>query len=325
MERIAAIIACMLVCCVVGAQQASDHLYVVIVNGGMNKLMNHERYWNDCAFLYRTLRHCYQLPKEHIAVLMSDGGDPVQDMLRDDATGFASSPSDLDGDGERDVWTAATLTSVDSTMTSLAQRLTGSDHLFLFMMDHGGSNDGWQSSYVWMWGSERLSDTALSAMLGRFRVATVCVVMGQCYSGGFIDNLAGPGRIVMTACRGDESSWNCWNKPYDEFVYRWTCAIAGANEEGIPVLADSDGDGMVTMAEAFDYAKSHDERAETPQYSSTPEMLGRQWSFGGLAGDGIKRLEVDADVEAQGYDLRGWRLTDRSPLRLGNGKKGLNH
>jgi hypothetical protein len=78
----------------------TTHLYAVIVNGGRNRLTNHERYWNDCAFLYQTLRQTYHVPKRNITVLMSDGGLPYEDMLRDDGRGFISSPEDLDGDGQ---------------------------------------------------------------------------------------------------------------------------------------------------------------------------------------------------------------------------------
>ena len=70
-------------------------LYAVIVNGGRNKLTNHERYWNDCAFLYRTLRHTYHIPQRNITVLMSDGGVKDDDMIRADGWGFRSSPTDL--------------------------------------------------------------------------------------------------------------------------------------------------------------------------------------------------------------------------------------
>jgi hypothetical protein len=34
------------------AQKAgADHLYAILVNGGRNRLTNHQCYWNDCAFL----------------------------------------------------------------------------------------------------------------------------------------------------------------------------------------------------------------------------------------------------------------------------------
>jgi hypothetical protein len=36
-------------CCAASAQEATGRVHAVIINGGMNKLMNHERYWNDCG------------------------------------------------------------------------------------------------------------------------------------------------------------------------------------------------------------------------------------------------------------------------------------
>ena len=64
----------------------TDHLYAVLINGGRNRLTNHERYWNDCAFLYRTLRQTFHVPRRNITVLMSDGGAPDEDMLRADGS-----------------------------------------------------------------------------------------------------------------------------------------------------------------------------------------------------------------------------------------------
>ena len=87
----------------VRAQGADCNLYAVLINGGRNRLTNHERYWNDCSFLYRTLRQTFHIPKRNITVLMSDGGAPEEDMLRADARGFASSSPDLDGDGQSDI------------------------------------------------------------------------------------------------------------------------------------------------------------------------------------------------------------------------------
>ena len=38
-------------------------VHAVVVSAGHSRLLNHERYWNDCAFLYRTLRHDHNLKK----------------------------------------------------------------------------------------------------------------------------------------------------------------------------------------------------------------------------------------------------------------------
>ena len=84
MKRLLFIIVTMLLSIINGhAQEAgADHLYAILVNGGRNRLTNHERYWNDCAFLYRTLRQAYHVPKRQITVLMSDGGASYEDMLQ---------------------------------------------------------------------------------------------------------------------------------------------------------------------------------------------------------------------------------------------------
>lgn len=291
-------------------QDGSGHLHVVIINGGMNKLMNHERYWNDCAFLYRTLRQDYHIPKRHFTLLISDGGHPGKDMLKEGGTGFASSPDDLDGDDERDVWHEATMANVTHQLDSLSICLTHEDHLFVFLMDHGGTNDNGQS-YAYLWGGNKLNDTELASLLNRFRVQTMCVVMGQCYSGGFIDNLEHDGRVIATACQGSELSWSCLDKPYDEFAYHWISAVAGHDEMGNRIDADANEDGLVSMEEAFSYAQMHDSRDETPQYRSVPETLGGQWTFAGLIGSGIVEIETDAP-NPQVYTLTGIPVTNSS-------------
>ena len=308
----------MLTCCAAWSQQAADHLFAIIVNGGKNKLMNHERYWNDCAFLFRTLRHDYHLPQRNITLLMSDGGEPGDDQLLIGNNGFGSSLSDLDGDGQRDVFLAATMQNLSSAITDLSSRLTTDDHLFVFLMDHGGSEDEWHDSYLWLWNSEVLSDAVLAMLLGQFNVGSMNIVAGQCYSGGFIDNLAQNGRVITTACRGDELSWACPDKNYDEFVYHWTCAVAGHDDLGVPTAADSDGDGHVSMAEAFSYACDHDRRSETPQYVSQPADLGERWTFAGMLSEGSDGLSAPrlADATPQVYDLLGRPVffTSSTPL-----------
>ena len=286
------VISLLLLQCTTVCAQGNAHLYAVLVNGGRNRLTNHERYWNDCAFLYRTLRHTYHLPKRNITVLMSDGNDPAVDMLQADGRGFKSSSLDLDGDGEPDVQYPARLHIVTDVLYSLARRLTADDHLFLFVIDHGGSNDKLADSFLWLWDDERLNDYELGWMLNLFHVATINVLMGQCYSGGFIADLAHDGRVMATACRGDEQSWVSPEGPYDEFVHHWTCAINGADENGMRVNADTNGDGLVSMAEAFEYAHSHDRVNETPQYASWPEQLGDQWTFGDANGGTVESREV---------------------------------
>ena len=289
-------------------------LYAVIVNGGRNKLTNHERYWNDCAFLYRTLRHTYHIPQRNVTVLMSDGGAKEDDMIRADGWGFRSSPTDLDGDGQPDVDNPAKREILVSVLYDLSKKLTTDDHLFLFIVDHGGSTDHQSDSFIWLWNDEKMEDYALALLLRLFNVASMNILMGQCYSGGFMEELAREGRVMSTSCCGNEQSWASPNHKYDEFVYHWICAINGADETGHPVNADANNNGEVSMAEAFEYARSHDRANETPQYASWPEQLGEQWTFAkaNLGTLGIREVQAESNGPEEIWTLSGVRCQDTS-------------
>ena len=259
--------------------------YAVIISGGRSKMFNHERYWNDCAFLYRTLRQDYEIPKDHITLLMADGDNPATDMLRDGAKGFASSPTDLDGDGQVDLTLAATRQNVDNTFHQLAATMTSADRLFLFITDHG-ERDADGSVHLWLWGNEQVSPDELAAMVSQCRPATMNILLGQCYAGAFVEALwfcgVEEGYIITAACSAEQMSWSCKDRCYDEFVYHWICAIAQHDEQGQYIDSDLDGDGCVSMQEAFDYARQHDHRPETPSLTAQPATMARQWSFGGM-------------------------------------------
>lgn len=267
-------------------QTTARRTYAIILSGGVNKMSNYERYWNDCSFIYQTLVNKYGVPKGNIYPLMSDGNNPEEDMRLTSGAGFKSQPLDLDNDGFADIKMAATKSNIETTLNSLRSKLNEDDHLFFYVIDHGGTTDYNTNSYICLWNNERLLDEQLADMLEPFTKnnVNVNVVLGQCFSGGFIDNLTKVGCVVASASTGSESSWACEDIPYDEFVYQWTTAINGANHRGIAVNSDTDNNGRVTMEEAFIYAKNHDRRKiEHPQYVSTPISVGEDLAFNYLA------------------------------------------
>jgi len=316
------------------ARAPSGETYAVIVSGGRSKMFNHERYWNDCAFLYRTLRQDFNVPKDHITLLIADGDNPAADMLRDGAMGFASSPTDLDGDGQPDLTLAATRQNLDAAFRRLSTTLTVNDHLFIFITDHGEkspssptpnpspegrgavtmeaspSEGGLVGACLWLWGEEQLSPDELAAMVGQCHPATMNILLGQCYAGAFVAELdklnSLQGRIITAACAANQLSWSCKERPYDEFVYHWTCAIAQHDEQGRPVNSDRDGNGLVSMQEAFDYACQHDRRPETPSITSVPDGFADGWSFSGIGiENGIRQVSSINPQNSNVYDLQG--------------------
>ena len=246
---------------------AAGKTYAVILSGGMNKNSNYQRYWNDCSFIYQTLRRRFHIPKDHISVLMSDGTDPAVDM-RTTGGYFISSPLDLDADGVADINMAATKANLTSELNRLSQVMTAEDKLFFYVIDHGGTDDNNGTSYIWLWNSQKIYDYELATLLNQFNVSSMSIVLGQCYGGGFVDNLSASNRVITTACNYNQQSYASFNGLFDEFVYHWTTAVNERDIFGTSVTSDANDDGWVTMLEAYNYAVSHDVWPEIPQIST---------------------------------------------------------
>lgn len=267
------------------AINVAQHTYAVILSGGINKNMNHERYWNDCSFIYQVLTRKFGVPKSNINVIMSDGNNPAEDM-RTISGEYTSSPLDLDGDGNNEIEYSATRGNVQSVLNTLSNKLQEDDHLLFFVIDHGGSKDYLSKSYIWLWNGEVLYDYELANWLTPVlnKKAVVNCILGQCYSGGFIDDLTKKGCIVSTASTGRESSYATSDLIYDEFVYQWTSAVNEKDTYNHKILSDFDNNGYVSMNEAFAYAKTNDRQPnEHPQFVSTPSSIGEDLGFNHLA------------------------------------------
>lgn len=264
--------------------ETANRTYAIILSGGVNKNANYERYWNDCSFIFQTLKRAYRIPQSNITVIMSDGTSPDEDMLTVEGK-YKSSPLDLDNDGINDIRYSATLTNVRGVLNQLSKELKQDDHLFIYVIDHGGTDDYVSKSYINLWGEgDRLYDNQLADYLKPLvnKGVSVNAILGQCYSGGFVDDLSDIGCVVTTACLGNESSWACYNLLYDEFVYHWTSAINGYDTHGNVVLSDFNNDGHVTMEEAFMYARNKDVRHENPCFAPGEAGFGKYLSFKSL-------------------------------------------
>ena len=72
---------------------------------------------------------------------------------------------------------------------------------------------------------------------------------------------------------------------FNEFSYHFTCTINNADPDGNAVNADTDNDGEVSMAEAFNYAQANDTRSETPWYEDSGDGVAHSGSMP-AGGDG---------------------------------------
>lgn len=282
-------------------REAARRTYAIILSGGICPIANAERYWNDCSFIYQTLVNTYGVPKANIYPIISDGNDPGKDMMKPDGT-FVSSPLDLDFDGQPDIYGNARRETVENALNELKLKMNDGDQLFFYVIDHGSKGGPKTQSYINLWDYQELYDDEVATWTKPLVDKGIFAnfVFGQCFSGGFVDDLTKIGCVVATACNYDEYSYALGSFPYDEFVYHWTCAVNGVTPFGNKVNADYDGNGHISMEEAFRYAKENDTFAgsiEHPQYVSTPIYLGKDLAFDYLPVSGPDLFIRDNDED----------------------------
>jgi len=290
--RLAFVSLALLLSLTVGNHLAQASNYAVLINGGYNVANGSPTYWNDMSAMYKTLKNTYGYTDENIFVLNSDGTDPANDMkvLTDYYDGdyhghyYASSALDLDGDSVSDIDYAATPSNLGIVFDTLSTTMTSDDMLFVMSTDHGARNGGANSS-LYLWG-EAVTDADFAAEVNKINnYALEAFVFQQCYSGGFLDNLAGDTRrVIVSSADYDETSWG-WiaGDPgldgYAEFAHHYTAAVAGSG--------DANGDGYVSLREAYDYALLNDYFGPNgPDYRENPQYLNHEdtgdwWTLAG--------------------------------------------
>lgn len=183
------------------AKAETSGLYVLAINGGGDKRDNFASHLEHLRQLLDLLK-TVGVPKDHITVLASDGGNPAPDLAT-----HADEPEDawllqgtridswlrdlgnyenstLDGIDLR----PATLPSLTHAIADLRARLRKGDTLLLYVTDHGtmGPKDPLDNR-ITLWGErESISVRKLGELLSRLpQSVRVVSLMSQCFSGGF--------------------------------------------------------------------------------------------------------------------------------------------
>lgn len=274
----------------------AENMYAWIISGGYNQGNNHIRYYGDVQFIYNVLAHDYLLPDDHIVVCFADGLNPAPDQ-----SGGLNSNPDFDDDGDSDIIYDATATGVADGYADIAAKVGADDHLFIFTTDHGspgkGGFDNPPEVILNLWNGT-LDDDTMEDWLDAMTAMSIHVVMEQCYSGGFLEEVVNAGaaqpRTFASAANASESSYAGATYPeYDEYVYYWTGAVhgsippsSGPGPGALPGDPDMNSDGYVSMYEAATRAEEWDTYAQSgnehPQWDDTPDSCGDDYYLGGL-------------------------------------------
>ncbi len=243
---------------VTGHPQPAPNKYAILISGGYNERMAYIRYWNDLKYMYTILRNRYAYKPENIYAPYKDG------------TGE---------DTEIPVNSSATIVTVQSVFITLQTKMTNEDTLFIFANNHGGTttdtNGDEPETYnkkdetLCLYYGTSLLDDQLAMMLNTLNYHKIIIFMKQCHAGGFIHDLSGPNRIILTSCTQDQGSYGADTEgAYGEFSYHFMKAV------NLEVPADTDGNGWVSMTEAFNYASRLDSRDETPNFDDDGDQIG---------------------------------------------------
>lgn len=106
---------------------------------------------------------------------------------------------------------------LDRTIAGLAQRIDKSEDIVVLFLSSHGDDDATISVDLRGFGLNDLSATAIREILDTHGIEWRVIIVSACYSGSFIETLATPRTLVMTAAAADRSSFGCAHE--NEWTY----------------------------------------------------------------------------------------------------------
>ncbi len=250
---------------------AYDDFYAVIVEGDIPAGASYSEFWSDPVRMYRMLLEFgYQASNVH--VLYGYGNDEA-----DFACEYYREPGMVDFPANqqnvRDLFTWMK----DGNAAQGIEQVDDQDFIFLFTFDHGSDMPGDCAASLGLMDGA-MPDSEFANYFNQIPYKHRGIMMQQCFSGGFINDLENDTTAISTAANCYESAYQADETDdcgggvtvlYGEWNYWWMAAMQGKkpwpNFE--PVDADANDDGMVSFLEAHNYAVANDDRTEHPQWS----------------------------------------------------------
>lgn len=259
---------------------AGNRTYALLIGGVGQDRLEYERWWRDMSFLYTTLTCKIGVPKDHITALLGFGNG--YDWFETGTRAWdPSAQLDLDGDGKNEIVGGIRIENIANALKDIATKVQPGDHLLVVFLTEGGEEKVGSVSYTYLI-EGKLIDQQFAQLTNPIleKGAAVNVVLSQACSDGFVKYLTKQGCVVTSATLGSQAPLMTRDYSHHEFIHNWTSAIKGATYSNSAVNADINGDGMISLSEAFQFARNNDysnssqsNDKETPQMVSTPGHL----------------------------------------------------
>ena len=279
------------------AEAPPPSLYALLVGGGPDVASNAAQIEGHTRFVASLLP-----PPARRVVLFADGKPDQPTVSYADTRAAADAQRALaillaDHDADEPVLTRppkldapvdgpARLADFRRALTRLAgQAARQPAPLLLYCAGHGTQDEKNEAdTHYDLWDGDELKVRGLAEELARLpRQVPVVLVMAQCFSGAFADVLfrrgdpkeppVDPSVVGFFSARKDREAAGCSyateRADYQDFSSYFFGALCGRDRFGDAVTgADFDGDGTVSLYEAYCYALIHDESADTPVCTS---------------------------------------------------------
>ena len=187
----------------------------------------------------------------------------------------------------------STRDNVLSYLSTIAQQMGSSDRLLVILIGHGTSD---QAEARFNITGPDLAPSDLQMALTGFPTQTLALVHTGSASGGFLEPLSGPNRIIITATRSQRE------RNATEFAQFFVEAITGEN-------ADLDKDERVSLLEAYQYAREEVIRFYEEENEILTEHAVLDDNGDGTGSEEVGLNEPDGSLAA-GFQLGGISVTE---------------